>query len=103
MGHEESSLSNYQLSKEYPAPWNEWVGKKAREEIKGDWRQLHNEELYNFYYLPNIKVTSSRRNGWTEHVARTRERRNRYILVEKPDGKRPLGKGLRETGFKVVD
>jgi hypothetical protein len=25
-----------------------------RDEVTGDWRKLHNEELHNFYSLPNI-------------------------------------------------
>jgi hypothetical protein len=25
-----------------------------REEVAGDWRRLHNEELHNLYALPNI-------------------------------------------------
>jgi hypothetical protein len=25
-----------------------------REEVKGEWRRLHKEELHNFYSLPNI-------------------------------------------------
>jgi hypothetical protein len=30
-----------------------------------DWRRLHNEELYNFYRLPNIfRVINSRRVRW---------------------------------------
>jgi hypothetical protein len=25
-----------------------------RDEIVGGWRKMHNEELHNFYFLPNI-------------------------------------------------
>lgn len=33
------------------------------------WRRLHNEELHNFYSLPNIiRRMKSRRVGWAEHV-----------------------------------
>jgi hypothetical protein len=28
------------------------VGRK-REEVTGDWRRLHNEELHNLYFSPN--------------------------------------------------
>jgi len=37
------------------------VGTK-REEVTGDWRTLHNEELNDLYYSPNIiRVTQMRR------------------------------------------
>jgi hypothetical protein len=33
-----------------------------RDEVKGDWRKLHNEELHNLYSLPNIiRMITSRR------------------------------------------
>jgi hypothetical protein len=33
-----------------------------RGEVTGDWRKLHNEELHNFYFLPNIsRIIKSRR------------------------------------------
>jgi hypothetical protein len=38
-------------------------------------------------------VIKSRRMGWAKHVARMEERRGvDRVLVEKPEGKRPLGK-----------
>jgi hypothetical protein len=41
-----------------------------REEVKGDWRKLHNEELHNLYSSPNIIIMiKSRRMGWAGHVA----------------------------------
>jgi hypothetical protein len=63
-----------------------------RDEVTGDWRKLHNEELNVKYSLPNIvRVIKSRRMRWAGHVARMGERRGVYrILVVKPEGKRPL-------------
>jgi len=63
------------------------------DEVTGEWRKLHNEELNDLYSSPNIlRVIKSRRTGWAGHVARMRERRGVYrVLVGKPVGKRPLG------------
>jgi len=45
-----------------------------RDEVKGEWRKLHNEELRDLYSLPNIvRVVKSRRMRWMGHVARMRE------------------------------
>jgi hypothetical protein len=42
-----------------------------RDEVKGDWRKLHNEELHNLYSSPNIiRIIKSRRIRWAGHVAR---------------------------------
>jgi hypothetical protein len=62
-----------------------------RDEVTGDWRKLHNEELHNLYSSPNIiTVIKSRRMRWAGHVARMGAKRNAYrILVGKPEGKRP--------------
>jgi hypothetical protein len=47
-----------------------------REEIIGDWRRLHNEELHDFYCSPDIRVIEWRRMRGAGHVARveTQER-----------------------------
>jgi hypothetical protein len=68
-----------------------------RDEVTGEWRKLHNEELNNLYTLPNIvRVVKSRRMRWAEHVARMREDGGVHsVLVGKPKEKRPLGRPRR--------
>ena len=65
-----------------------------RDEVTGEWRKLHNEELRDLYSLPNIvRVVKSRRMRWAGHVACIGE--GRGVLVGKPEGKRPLGRPRR--------
>ena len=68
-----------------------------RDDVTGEWRRLHNEELNDLYSSPNIVwVIKSRRMRWAGHVARMGEERGMYrVLVGKPDGKRPLGRPRR--------
>jgi hypothetical protein len=65
-----------------------------RDEVVGEWRKLHNEELNDLYSLPNIvRVVKSRRMKWAGHVARMGEdRRVHRVLVGKPEVKRSLGR-----------
>ena len=43
--------------------------------VTGEWRRLHNEELYALYSLPYIiRVISLRRTKWAVDVLRTGER-----------------------------
>jgi hypothetical protein len=68
-----------------------------RDEVTGEWRKLHNEELRDLYSLPNIvRVVKSRRMRWAGHVARMGEGRGVHgVLVGRPEGKRPLGRPRR--------
>jgi hypothetical protein len=67
---------------------------RERDEVTGDWRKLHNEELNDLYCSSNIvRVIKSRRMRWAGHVVRIGERRGVYrVLVGKHEGKRPLGR-----------
>jgi hypothetical protein len=68
-----------------------------RDEVTGDWRKLHNEELHNLYSSPSIIIMiKSKRMRWARNVARMGETWNTYrILVGKPDGKKRLGRPKR--------
>jgi len=75
------------------------VGSKT-DEVTGEWRKLHNEELKelnDLYCSRNIVgVIKSRRMRWVMHVARMGERRGVYrVLVGKPEVKRQLGRPSR--------
>jgi hypothetical protein len=64
------------------------------DEVTGEWRKRHNEELNDLFSSQNIvRVIKSGIIKWAVHVARMGERRGVYrILVKKPEGKGPLGR-----------
>jgi hypothetical protein len=68
-----------------------------RDEVTGEWRRLHNKELYALYSSPNIiQMIKSRRLRWAGHVARMGERRGAYrALVGKPEGRISLERPRR--------
>jgi hypothetical protein len=68
-----------------------------RDELTGEWRKLHKEELRDLYSSPSIiRIIKSRRMRWAGHVARMGEKINAYrLLVGKPEGKKPLERPRR--------
>jgi len=47
------------------------VLRPKRDEVTGEWRKLHNKELNDLYFSPNIvRAIKSRRMRWAGHVAR---------------------------------
>jgi hypothetical protein len=53
-----------------------FVKKNKRDEVTGECRKLHNEELHTLYSSPNIiRQFKSRRVRWAGHVARMEEER----------------------------
>jgi hypothetical protein len=76
------------------------------DEVTGEWRKLHNEELNDLYSLSNlVQVIKMRRMRWAGHVACMGDGRGVYrVLVGKPEGKRPLGRPRRRwEGNSRVD
>jgi hypothetical protein len=75
------------------------------DDVTGEWRKLHIEELHNLYSSQNIiRQIKSRRMRWAEHVASVGEERKLCkVLVGKPERKRPLGRPRRrwEDGIRM--
>ena len=67
-----------------------------RDEVLGEWRKLHNDEISDLYSSPDIVRVIKSRLGWAGHAARMGERRSVHrFLVGKPKRKRPLGRPRR--------
>jgi hypothetical protein len=49
-----------------------------RNEVTGEWRRLHNEDLYDLHSPIMIRVIKSERIRWAEHVVRMREKKGAY-------------------------
>jgi hypothetical protein len=67
------------------------------DEVTGEWRKLHNDELRDLYSSPSIiTIVKSKRMKWAGHVARMGEKRYAYtLLVGKPEGRKPIGRQRR--------
>jgi hypothetical protein len=65
-----------------------------REEVRGHWRKLHNEELHDLWFSPNIiLVIKYTMMEWVGDVSCRGEKRSAYTaLVLKPKRRRPLGR-----------
>jgi hypothetical protein len=87
-----------------------------RDDVTGEWRKLHNEELRDLYSSPSIiRIIKARRVRWAGHVAQRGKKRNAYrLLVGNLGGSRTLGrprrrlldyirKDLVEVGWSDVD
>jgi hypothetical protein len=71
-----------------------------RDEVRREWRKVHNEELNELYSSPDIvRVMKSSRMRWVEHVARIWRRGAYRVLMWKPEGRRPLGRPRRRWGI----
>jgi hypothetical protein len=67
-----------------------------RDEVTGEWRKLHNEELRHSYSSPSIIRIIKARGMRGGSIARMGEKRSAYrLLLGKPEGKRPLGRPRR--------
>jgi hypothetical protein len=87
-----------------------------RDDVMGEWRKLHNEELRDLYSSPSIiRIMKSKMMRWAGHVARMGEKRNAYrLLVEGQRERYRLGRPRRrwvdnirmdigEVGWSDVD
>jgi hypothetical protein len=70
-----------------------------RDEVTGEWRRLHEEELSDLYYSPNVLgVIKSRNIRWAGHVARMGERGGAYKDLVGNQGKGTTWKTETQMG-----
>jgi hypothetical protein len=73
---------------------------RKREEVAGDWRRLHNEELHNFYVSSNFIGVIKLKRCETSGVCSTHEVDEKcieYFSRKSYKGRRPLGRSERST------
>jgi len=65
-----------------------------RDEVTGEWREVHNAEFNDLCSSPNIiRVIKWKIMRWVWHAAALRQRRDVYrVLVVNPEGNRLLGR-----------
>jgi len=76
---------------------------RKRDEVTGEWKRLHNNQLYAMYSSRNkIRVMKSRRMRWAGYVARMGDIGGAYrVSVEKPEGRTPLGRPSGRWGDNI--
>ena len=73
-----------------------------RDEVTGEWRKLHNDELNDLYCSPNIARVIKSRMRWAGQLARMGEGTGLYrVLVGKPEGNRPLARPRRRWEVNI--
>jgi hypothetical protein len=73
-----------------------------RDEVTGEWRKLHYEELNDLYSSPSIVwVIKSRRMRWAGHVSRMGRGDVYRVLMGKPEGKRLLGRPRHRWEYNI--
>jgi hypothetical protein len=77
--------------------------KRKRDEVSGECRRIHNEELRGLYPSPNIiRVIKLKRMRWAGYVARVGDWRGAYrVLVGKTDEKKPLRRPRRRRKVNI--
>jgi PAS domain-containing protein len=74
---------------------------QKRDEVTGEWRKLHKEELHDLYSSPSIiRIFKSRRMRWEGNVARMERRRTRIGFDGKARGKETTRKTKTQVGGK---
>jgi hypothetical protein len=69
-----------------------------RDEVTGDWRKLHNEELHNMYYSPNIiRIIKFKEDEMGRTCSTYGGEKSAYSAsIGKCEGKRPVGRQRRK-------
>jgi len=70
-------VADIEGGKEAEGVWKHGIEEKfgpRRDEVTGEWRRQHNEELNDLYCSPNfVRVIKWRKMRWAGHVARMAE------------------------------